>query len=193
MKAASLDIETLGTNSDAVVLSIGACIVTPDGVQTEGSFYSRVNIQQQIDLGRSITEGTLRFWLDQDRAVQKSTFGYGDGPSIREVVSKLYAWLDVHGFPGVYCKGPQFDAAILDSMADSAKVQRPVHYRKWRDIRTLEEIIVWAGHEDLLMQTKETMSKWGGAHDALADAQMQGEIICLAMGLSAVGPDHAAR
>ncbi len=193
MKAISLDIETLGTNSDAVVLSIGACVVTPDGVQQEGAFYSRVNIQQQIDAGRSITEGTLRFWFEQDRKVQQSTFGEGDGPSIREVVSKLYSWLDFHGFPGVYCKGPQFDAAILDSMADSAKVERPVNYRKWRDIRTLEEIITWSGHEDLLIATKEATAKWEGAHNALADAQMQGEIICLAMGLSAAGPDHAAR
>ena len=99
MKAVSLDIETLGTNSDAVVLSIGACVVTPDGVRSDLTFYTRVNIQQQIDLGRSITEGTLRFWFEQDRAVQRSTFGEGDGPSIREVVSTLYSWLDFVGFP----------------------------------------------------------------------------------------------
>lgn len=191
MKAVSLDIETLGTNSDAVVLSIGACLVTPDGVQKEGAFYSRVNIQEQIDAGRSITEGTLRFWFEQDRKVQKSTFGVGDAPSVRDVVTKLYAWLDVHGFPGVYCKGPQFDAAILDSMADSAKVARPVNYRKWRDIRTLEEIITWAGHEDMLMETQERVA--GDHHDALADAIMQGAIIHLGMVLSAMGPDDAAR
>jgi hypothetical protein len=187
MKAVSLDIETLGTNSDAVVLSIGACLVTPSGVHTDQVFYSRVNIQQQIDAGRSITEGTLRFWFEQDRKVQQSTFGEGDGPSIREVVSKLYSWLEIHEFPGVYCKGPQFDAAILDSMADSAKVARPVHYRKWRDIRTLEELITWAGHEDKLLDLNERLSKWGSAHDALADAQMQGEVICFAMNLSAGG------
>jgi 3' exoribonuclease, RNase T-like len=191
MKAVSLDIETLGTKSDAVVLSIGACVVTPDGVRTDRVFYSRVNIQQQIDLGRSITEGTLRFWFEQGRSAQKSTFGSTDGgPSVRETLSKLWAWLAELGHPSVYCKGPQFDGAILDSLADSVKVARPVNYRKWRDIRTLEEIIVWAGHEDLLVAVKERET--GNAHDALADAQMQGEVIHLAMVLSA-GGDNAAR
>ena len=187
MKAVSLDIETLGTNSDAVVLSIGACTVTPDGVQKV--FYSRVNIQQQIDLGRTITESTLRFWFEQDRSVQQSTFGVGDGPSIREVVGKFYAWLKSHEFPPVYCKGPQFDAAILDSLADSAKVERSVHYRKWRDIRTLEEIITWAGHEALLIDTKGRVES--GYHDALADAVAQGEVIHLAMLLTLGSIAHA--
>lgn len=186
MKAVSLDIETLDTQSSAIVLSIGACIVTPNGVRTDNTFYSRVNIQEQINAGRSISEGTLRFWFDQDRAVQKSTFGEGDAPSVAMVVAHLATWLEDEGNPPVYCKGPQFDAAILDSMADSSKVERPVNYRKWRDIRTLEELITWAGHEEKLLDLGERLSKWGGAHDALADAQMQGEVICLAMNLSAV-------
>lgn len=192
MKAISLDIETLGTSSDAVVLSIGACVVTPDGVRTDQLFYSRVNIQEQINAGRSITEGTLRFWFEQEREVQKSTLGEGDGPPVSQVLAELKSWLDAMGNPSVYCKGPQFDAAILDSLADSAGVPRAVNYRRWRDIRTLEEILVWAGHEELLEDTKQ--NSWNGnAHDALADAQAQGAVIHLSMLLCASENPNAAR
>jgi DNA polymerase III epsilon subunit-like protein len=192
MKAISLDIETLGTNSDAVVLSIGACVVTPDGVQKEGTFYSCVNIQQQIDLGRSITEGTLRFWFEQEQGVIQNSFGVANGPSIREVMSNLLTWIKSNGSPSVYCKGPQFDAAILDSMADSAKVERPIGYRKWRDIRTLEETITWAGHEDMLNAQQENASLLH-AHDALDDAFAQGETIHLAMLLCVMENPDATR
>lgn len=193
MKAVSLDIETLSTTTGSVVLSIGACIVTPDGAASASAFYSRVNIQQQIDAGREISESTLRFWIGQPREVQERTFGQGDGPSVREVMLRLhYWWSDVASCAPVYTKGPQFDAAILDSLADSVKIERPIHYRKWRDLRTLEDMIVWAGHEDLLIATKERCAS-PLAHDALTDALVQGESIWLSMVLNAMGAPNAAR
>lgn len=181
MKAISLDIETLDTTSSAVVLSIGACVVTPDGCRD--SFYTRVSISEQLGLGRTISEGALRFWLARPADVQKSTFGDNEGSPVTAALKALALWVRRQGADvGVYCKGPQFDAAILDSLADAAGCQRPVHYKQWRDVRTLEDLITWAGFSRDLRDAK---GKELCSHDALADAYDQGEVVRLAMVLTA--------
>jgi exodeoxyribonuclease VIII len=58
-----IDIETLGTASDTVVFSVGACMFDKNGVHDK--FYSLLNQQEQIKLGRTVNEDTLAFWNKQ--------------------------------------------------------------------------------------------------------------------------------
>jgi hypothetical protein len=181
MKAISLDIETLDTTTSSIVLSIGACVVLPGRDTTSTpSFYKRLSIQEQINAGRTISEGTLRFWMGQRSDVRHNTMGE-EGKPVRYVLEALRDWWMEQGAPPVYVKGSQFDAAIVDDLADTFAVDRPIHYRKWRDVRTLEDIMQWGGREEHLIMVRENTSLRDKAHDALADAQMQGEEIAFVM------------
>lgn len=178
MEAVSLDIETLDTTTSSVVLSIGACVVTKDAVPA-ATFYKRLSIQEQINAGRTISESTLRFWMQQPSNVRANTMGV-EGKGVRYVLEALTDWWHEHDCPPVYVKGPQFDGAIIDDLADTFAVDRPIHYRKWRDVRTVEDMIRWAGLEEHLIMLRENLDR-SNAHDALADAIMQGQEIAFAM------------
>lgn len=176
MKVISLDIETLGTAADAVVASIGAVVVTPDGMGDE--YYQPLDLQEQLDKGRTVTENTLRFWFDQDRDVRQATFPMTTS-CVRSAMELLRTFIDCAGMPLIYCKGPQFDGAILQSLCDTFSVDCPVHYRAWRDNRTIEDVLVCAGYEADLLDVKHAHQDFG--HHALADAKRQGEVVRLAM------------
>lgn len=183
MRAISLDIETLDTASSAVVLSIGACLVVPTGPVSTDAFHMRLNIQEQLSAGRTVSEGTLRFWMEQRQDVRNSAMGV-EGRRVAFVLESLYEWWMKNGSPSVWVKGPAFDSAIIDHLADTFKLERPIHYRKWRDVRTLEEILAWAGKGSQLEMLREHNPRASLAHDALADALMQGDEIALMMNLA---------
>lgn len=179
MRAISLDIETLDTTASAVVLSIGAVVVTPTGIQKE--FYATLRMKEQLESGRTIGAYTLGFWLNQPKEVQDATFA--EEGSVIPVLTALRMWAACNESQSdnpvpVYVKGPQFDAAIIDHLADTAGVERPIHYRRWRDLRTLEEMLRWAGQGYHLDQVKADRKN---NHNALDDAREQGEIIRYAM------------
>ena len=69
---ATIDIETLGSYPDTVVLTIGGIKFDPmadDGLHSQ--FYYRLNADEQIEKGRTITETTLEWWDKQDEEVKK--------------------------------------------------------------------------------------------------------------------------
>lgn len=67
-----VDTETLGLYDDAILTSIGMCWFRMDQVQTatvpmlmNQSFYARLDVKSQADLGRKTTKSTLEFLKGQ--------------------------------------------------------------------------------------------------------------------------------
>ena len=61
-----MDIETLSTRPDAVILTVGACKFDPyTQTETTGDFYLRINVDEQAQLGRHIDENTVAWWGQQ--------------------------------------------------------------------------------------------------------------------------------
>lgn len=178
----SLDIETLSTHKNAVVASIGACRVTPEGLveHTESDFYIRLDLQSQIDAGRHVDADTLRFWMGQDRETQAATF-VGPKAAPCEALNALRQWILAQDHDGVWTKGPAFDGAILESLAEQFNAEPAWHFRQHRDIRTLESVIQMAGSEELSFAFYEAQMEAAGAnkevHNALADAKAQGRLL----------------
>jgi hypothetical protein len=178
----SLDIETLSTNKNAVVASIGACRVTKDGLveHTESDFYCRVQMQEQIDFGRHVSEDTLRFWMAQEATTRGDTF---NGVSLTpiEALDELRKWVDKGEHEGVWTKGPAFDGAILESLAESYGEKPAWHFRDHRDIRTLDAVIEMSSNDDLKLAWFEAREEFSAsnraAHNALEDAKAQGRLL----------------
>lgn len=178
----SLDIETLSTHKNAVVASIGACRVRRDGVveYTNSDFYCRVQMQRQIDVGRHVSEDTLRFWMDQDRSTRADTF---NGPALtpEEALDALRNWIGRAEHEGVWTKGPAFDGAILKSLAEQFKVEPAWHFREHRDIRTLDAVIEMSSNQELQFAWFEAQQECdlsnGAVHNALDYAKAQGRLL----------------
>lgn len=176
--AISLDLETLSTHKNAVVVSIGASTVSMH-TDAEQTFCVFPNVQEQIDMGRHVSADTLRWWMQQDRVVQLNTFN-GEETDVRTALQMLRGWMIGHGTPPVWTKGPAFDGAIIDSLAEDVGLPSPIMYRKHRDVRTIEDAVENSGDPELHMRLLDAQHKAREgrlAHDAVTDSIMQGDIV----------------
>ena len=71
MKHVMIDLETLGTKADSVIISIGAVKFDLDSEQMDDNgFYASVSIDSNLERGRKIDEDTLLWWLQQSTDAQ---------------------------------------------------------------------------------------------------------------------------
>jgi len=154
------DLETLDTVPNAIVLSVGAVIFetyggleagASHGTQPDklawnpiGRYYRRLNIQTQIDLGRSMSEATLLWWMQQDLTAREE--------ALAPVTVRRDCWEIFHGLneffidPGSISHGPitrfwanpsTFDFPIWDSLAKDLGAPVPWRYNQFNDVRTV--------------------------------------------------------
>lgn len=133
---AMIDIETLGTEPDCVVLSVGAVKFNPFNSQEPHSrILWRPSADEQINAERSVLESTLEWWAKQDAHVRDATFTEEGRISVSEFASELNKWLT--GVDKIWCQGPQFDMVILENLFKQFD-----HHRNWafwqvQDCRTI--------------------------------------------------------
>lgn len=125
---AMIDLETLGTDPDTQVLTIGAVKFNPftwDAPHSE--FYYRFDIDEQEALGRSVSQDTLdNFWAKQPKEIVEEAFTPHDRLPCREILSLLKKWYV--GCDEVWSQG-SFDINILENM--SKQVNMPVPWSFW--------------------------------------------------------------
>ena len=145
-----VDIETLGLQTDAVVLSIGAVAfdrnVLDDfhSFDIDGSryFYNTLEIQPQLDKGRTVTASTLEFWKKQPEMPERKA-------GLLTVFAAFNVWLYKNFQQRDFCvwaKGPDFDIVILENLYRMhVHVQVPpmpplFQYWQARDVRTAVDL-----------------------------------------------------
>ena len=73
---AMIDLETLGTKPDCVVLTLGAIKFNPyKQTEPDKGLYIRLNVDEQTKMGRSVDDGTLEWWGKQDKAIRDEALG----------------------------------------------------------------------------------------------------------------------
>jgi len=176
--AISLDIETLSTHKNAVVLTIGATTISLDG-SDERTFHLRLDAQEQIDMGRHVSISTIAWWMNQTAEAKRAAFE-GHTVSARTALELLRTWIAEEGHPPIYTNGPAFDGAILETLAEDCRVMPAWSYRQHRCYRTVEESILMVDDEalyDRFSARKTRIYEKLVAHNALEDAKAQGEIV----------------
>ena len=160
-----LDIETLATSPDAVVLTFGAIKFDPfnPSIQMSDGIYFRINVDEQIDLGRRVDEGTVAWWGTQSAEVREEALGETDRVSLEDFTKALNKF--VVGATRIWAQGPVFDIVILENLYRQIGKPAPWQYYSLRDSRTLLKAL---GDD-----------RKGGAllHNALADAVSQAEAV----------------
>lgn len=124
-----IDLETLGTERDSVILSLGAVKFDRNKIYEDDGLYLQLKWQDQLDNGGTVTEGTIRFWLGQPAASRDAILSRNNALSPNEAISVLNAWFlkSIHKPKncGVWAKGPTFDLSLLEDLYSRQGLERP--------------------------------------------------------------------
>lgn len=169
-----LDLETLSTEPNAAILSIGACEFNRKTAEIGRKFYRKISLESCFELGLEASASTICWWMTQDEAARKEAFS--GKLDIKTGLQALNFWL--HGrkpwakkVPSphfIWANSPAFDLTIIRNAFRKADVESllPI-YRNERDMRTLRDLC-----PDYEMPEFE-----GIAHNALHDAIYQARVV----------------
>jgi hypothetical protein len=160
-----LDLETLGTRPDCVILTLGAVKFNPYKIEDPGpGIYLRIDVDEQTARGREVQEDTLNWWLNQSNDVREEALGESDRVSVETMYKDLNRFLV--GVNNIWAQGPVFDIAILENIYRQYGWPVPWQFWQIRDSRTLFGV-----HGDPRVKGKV------GLHNALEDCVSQASAV----------------
>lgn len=138
MKHVMLDLETLGTTADAVILSIGAVKFDLDSDKMDDDgFYASVSIDSNLDADRTINESTLIWWMQQS-AEARAVFTEPK-QSLDGALASLTTWLG-HNKRFVWSNGASFDIPMLEHAYRKFGWEAPWEFWNSRCVRTYKSL-----------------------------------------------------
>jgi len=165
-----IDIETLSTQTNAVVLSIGAVVFQFGEVSKPEELdyiYHALSISDGTQSKRHLCTNTISWWLEQDRSVLKEALkGEFTAP---DALEELSSFCKQHEIKNIWGYGNMFDNAIMRDLYKDAGLEYPVSYRDDMDMRTL----VYMAQYLMGMKYNIPHYKHGTLHNALDDAVSQ--------------------
>jgi len=159
-----LDIETLGTEPGAAILSIGAVRFGPR--ELGATFHRSVALQSCEAAGLTIDAETLEWWLGQGADAREVLTGGVPLADALAALAEFYGDADE-----VWANSPAFDCAMLETAYEAVGQEAPWAYYEQRDVRTIEAL---PGAADV--------DHDGVAHDALDDAKHQARSVAATLG-----------
>ena len=176
-----MDIETLSTRANAVVLSMGICIFDLEKTQTfddivEGGIEIFFDRDCQIEVGRHVDVSTQQWWARQGEEAQRVLdVKKEDCIHPREFYSVFTSFCEnndvqvafLQGQARWFARGPTFDMSIMDDMFRDFNVTSPWKYWLVRDIRTWLEALGLP--TNLQLKRPDNMVHHNALHDAAYD------------------------
>ena len=169
-----VDLETLSTETDAQVVSIGAVrfrldtVDDVDSIMEKGrSFYSRLCIQEQEDTGRHVDPSTIEWWSNQSKAA-RAVFEEPE-EDVGTALDRFTKFC--RGAKRIWGNGNMFDNAIVRNLYDDFGRRYPVDYWQDLDVRTLTYL--WNSVTNWVSKGKRPTIVLGEEHNALDDARRQ--------------------
>lgn len=172
-KALMVDIETMDTCATAAILTIGAVIFDPFGLDTEDSiraneknlFKATISLEDNQAQGRTFSAGTIAWWLQQEKAAQDALF-QGHIDNLKQALTKFRMFIQQGIQPGrIWAKSPDFDCVILQNAFNSVGIMWPFKFWESRCVRTVTELAYPEGDAPVIGV--------GVAHNALDDSIRQ--------------------
>jgi hypothetical protein len=140
-----IDIETLGTNKDSVIATLGAIrfnrfIQSVPKLEMMDSFYRRVDHQSCLDLGMTVNSDTLNWWKRQPRTSRYEVLEHPERSSVHTVLSDFNKWLSGMNNVKIWAKGTDFDCVILGEAYKRCNIPIPWKFWNVRDVRTVMDL-----------------------------------------------------
>lgn len=157
MQSIMFDLETLDTAHTAAILTLGAVKFDPATNSLNDKLLIRFTLDDQLAIGRTISDSTLDWWAKQAKEIQDEAFSDKERMDLDTALDVFHKF--VWGADNIWSQG-SFDVNIMENLYKSK--QKPLSWNYWqiRDSRTLFDIV---GGE--LVRSNP--------HDALEDAIAQ--------------------
>lgn len=164
-----LDLETMDTASTAAVTAIGAVFFEPQTEVFGNEFYISIDLESAVNSGRTMSAGTVKWWLTQSQEAQKAMTE--DVTAQKIAVNKFAMWLSEQPFKlqRIWAKSPEFDITIMQSLFKTESKNWPFQFWSNRDVRTLEDL-AWPNGD-------KPKGRIGVHHNAVEDAKTQARIV----------------
>ena len=139
-----IDIETLATDSNALVCSISAIQFNLDTGQIGEKFEIGLNWDEQISKGAVVDMGTVRWWLSQDKQAQNSLLSLSCS-NVNNALNDFNRWLAdtfKSSFSNIrlWGNGATFDNVIVENLFKRHNVEFFIRFWNHRDVRTLVDV-----------------------------------------------------
>ena len=156
-----IDLETLSTNPNATILTVGGVKFDPYTVaEPSQGMYFRVDVGSQTEMGRDVMQETVNWWSKQPKEISDEAFSDDNRASLDDMIKKINKFSV--GVDVFWCQGPLFDYAILQDIYKQLGYPVPWQYWQIRDSRTLFSLV-----------PKDPDEKRTGLHNALEDCYFQ--------------------
>ena len=162
MQNIMIDIETLGTSSNSVILSIGA--VEFDNENLGAEFEIFIDPESCTDHGLVIDASTVMWWMVQSDEARGELLKR-KGVTLDEAILQLHQAFDWKG-KQVWCNGADFDFPIIAFACKAVGILEPWQYWSKMDYRTLKNLLPKKTYGELKVDATVK-------HSALADAKAQ--------------------
>ena len=137
-----LDIETLSTSPDAVILTLGAIKWNRRGelkpMSSMSKFYRRITLDSCLELGRKVDKDTKKWWDEQDADVRYEAFEHPDRIPLKQALEEFFRWYG--SSRNVWSNGDDFDCVIVGESARACGLDVPWKFWQTRDVRTLYDL-----------------------------------------------------
>ena len=136
-----LDLETLSTRPNAVILVIAAIKFNRNNKEEKIDreyFYTRIKIDSCLEVGCIIEDETVEWWNKQDEKIRYESLENPDRITLKEALEKFSEWYGNCTY--IWGNGSSFDCTILNESFKRCKIQTPWKYYNERDLRTIMDI-----------------------------------------------------
>lgn len=137
-----IDIETLSTKNNALILTIGAikfqrgCEIKE--LKNMETFYTRIDIKSCKNLNMHVDDDTLKWWDKQSEESKYEAFTNPDRLHIKDALIKLSDFLKGHRY--IWANSPSFDCIILENASRLCNLEIPWKFWNLRDCRTVYDL-----------------------------------------------------
>lgn len=160
-----LDLETMGVQSDAAIVAIGAVRFDLETGEIGESWYSAVKLESSLVVGLTVTASTVEWWMKQsDKA--RSVLWDERALTLPSALHLFSGWaVETGTIDGVWGNGASFDNSIINTAYRACGHSKP-----------------WRKNQDKCYSTIRSLYPLklefeGIAHNAVDDAKHQAKVL----------------
>ncbi|EFO0968744.1 exonuclease [Escherichia albertii] len=168
-----IDLETMGTNTNAPIVVIGAVFFDPQTGEIGPVFYIVISLTDAMNTGAAPDGGTIKWWLKQSSEARAAILT--DQVKLKDALSRFREFINEYSdekFVQVWGNGATFDNAILRTSYERLDIPCPWRYHNDRDVRTIVEL-----GKTIDFDAGTVIPFEGVRHNALDDARHQAKYV----------------
>lgn len=168
-----IDLETMGTNTNAPIVVIGAVFFDPQTGEIGPVFYIVISLTDAMNTGAVPDGGTIEWWLKQSSEASAAILT--DQVKLKDALSRFREFINEYSdekLVQVWGNGATFDNAILRTSYERLNIPCPWRYYNDRDVRTIVEL-----GKTIDFDARTVIPFEGVRHNALDDARHQAKYV----------------